>query len=385
MTHQGAVIVTGAAGFLGSAISVELASCRPVVGIDRRDPAEALRRAAPDVAWYNLDIADGDSLDRAFRDIRHKYRGIDFVLHFAAFYHFGSDWHPEYEHSNIRGTFNVLKSAIDTSVRRLVFASSIVAMDPGPHGESLTERIATTENSPYGRSKSLGEEMVHEAEDRLPNAVLRIGGVFSDWCELPPLYSLIKLWSGWPPLSRLIVGRGNTGFPYIHRHDLVRLVRACIDRHDALSDSETFLASQHGAVVHNQLFPIIHCFRMPKETRKPFHVPRGLVEPALRVKVAWGWVMRNMPCERPWMLNYADRPWVVDTSRARATLDWDCTPRLGVLERLPVILDRFHRDRRAWERRNRARNALKYCYLPDEFDAERRSTSRVQTDADVDW
>ena len=45
------------------------------------------------------------------------------------------------------------------------------------------------------------------AKDRLPATVLRIGGAFSDWCELPPLYSLIKGWWGTSPLRRILVGR----------------------------------------------------------------------------------------------------------------------------------------------------------------------------------
>ncbi len=357
MQCQAVVIVTGAAGFLGSAITVELARSRRVVAIDRREPSEALRSAAKDVAWHHLDIAEGDSLARAFRDTKQKYGRIDFVLHFAAFYHFGSDWHPEYERSNLKGTANVLKAAIDTGTERLIFASSMVAMSPGPPGELLTERTPTNEDTPYGRSKSLGEQMIRESAARLPSVVLRIGGVFSDCCELPPLYSLIRLWSGPPPLNRLIVGQGNTGFPYIHRHDLVRMVCACIDRHDCLGVREVFLASQHGTVLHNDLFPIVCAF-------SPLHIPPTLAGMALRLKVAWGFLTRNMPCERPWMLQYVDRPWVADTSRTRATLSWDCTPGLGILDRLPLILSRVHQDRRTWEKHNRARNALRYAYRP---------------------
>ena len=142
--------------------------------------------------------------------------------------------------------------------RRIVFASSIAAMEPAPTGAVLTEKTPTAGHIPYAKSKSAGEEMVRDASARLPGVVLRIGGAFSDWCELPPLASLIGLWAGRSPFGRLLVGQGTTGMPYIHRHNVVRIVRSCIEAHETLGSYEVFLASQQGTVTHKDLFAVIH-------------------------------------------------------------------------------------------------------------------------------
>ena len=83
------------------------------------------------------------------------------------------------------------------------------------------------------------------------------------------------------------------------------------------------------------------------------------------MKTALGRVTGEMPYERPWMLDYVDRPWVADTTFTRNRLDWDCSERLQIRERLPVLLSHFDNDRRVWERRNRERAMGRYSYAPD--------------------
>ena len=66
------------------------------------------------------------------------------------------------------------------------------------------------------------------------------------------------------------------------------------------------------------------------------------------------------------LLRYADRPWIADTTYTRNKLGWSCTEGMGVLDRLPIILDRFRQDRHAWEDRNRMRDHRRYAYYAPE-------------------
>ena len=116
----------------------------------------------------------------------------------------------------------------------------------------IVEAVTSADFIPYAKSNQIGEELVGEGADKLPAVLLGIGGAFSDWCELPPLYSLIRMWSGRGPLSQLVPGRGDSGIQYIHRADVVRIVRRCIERHGTLEPLEVFLASRQGAVSHRQ-------------------------------------------------------------------------------------------------------------------------------------
>jgi len=363
MQHH-TIIVTGAAGFLGSALTVDLSKDNSIIAIDRRKPADSLLDAAPQVEWHRLDISDKESLTDVFESTRRRYGRIDFVVHLAAFYHFDLDWHPEYERTNVGGTANVVQLAIESDGPRLIFASSMVAMCPSPPGTMLDERSPTADVIPYGTSKAMSEKTIAEASDRLPSIVLRIGGVFSDWCELPPLCSLIKLWGVRAPLSRIIVGRGESGMPYLHRVDWVRLVRSCIERHRSIKPHEVFLASQHGAVSHMELFLALRRMQGGR-VKRPFHVSPAVARIAVQIKTAFGRVTGKMPYERPWMLDYVDRPWVADTTGTRNRLGWDCSQGMQIRERLPVMQEHFKLNRPLWEQRNRMRAMGQYSYAPD--------------------
>jgi nucleoside-diphosphate-sugar epimerase len=364
-SHHQVVIITGAAGFLGSAITVDLAHHYQVVAIDRREPTEILAAVAPGVIWQQVDIADENALADAFKKARQLLGRIDFVVHLAAFYHFGLDWHPEYERTNLRGTANVLRSAMEAGVHRLIFASSIAAMRPPPLGKVLTERSPTIDCIPYGKSKSIGEDMVRHASNHLPSIILRMGGVFSDWCELPPLYSLIKLWAGKSPLSRIIVGQGHTGFPYIHRNDVIQLVRNCIERHEVIASYEVLFACDHGFVSHMDLFPIIHGVSTDRSEVSPIFISPTIAKFGLFLKLILGFVTQNLPYERPWMLQYIDHPWTVDTTYTQEKLGRSPTYGMGIRDRLPTIMKHFVQSRPVWEHRNKLRNKALYSYSED--------------------
>jgi nucleoside-diphosphate-sugar epimerase len=361
---QKVLLITGAAGFLGSAITAELSREHTVIAVDVREPSEALRRAAPGVTWERLDIADPESVTALFRGLHGTHRRLDFLIHFAAFYHFGSDWHPQYEQTNVRGTANLLRAAGEASTQRVIFASSVAAMEPPPPGRRLTESTPTNTFIPYARSKHLGEKMIAQGAEALPGIALRIAGAFSDWCELPPLYSLIKLWSGRGPLSRLVPGRGSSGFPYIHRSDVVRSVRRCIECHSALAPFEVLLASPSGAVSHSQVFSAVRSGAGSSPPPAPIFIPPGLARLGLSMRIALGRLIQKTSYEQPWMLDFVDRPWVADVSETQSRLAWSCTPGMGILDRLPQILERFRTDRRAFEFRNRCRNQGRYNYFP---------------------
>lgn len=364
MANAQVILVTGAAGFLGSAITVDLARDHRVAALDRREPSADLKKDTAGTVWHQADIADARAVSTAFAKTREMLGRVDLVLHFAAFYHFGADWRAEYERTNLHGTANVLHAAMEHGAKRLIFASSVAAMLPPPKGGTLSERTPTADYIPYAKSKSLGEQMIRAAADRMPAIVLRIAGAFSDWSELPPLTSLIGRWAGRGPARRLVPGRGATGMPYIHRSDVVGLVRTCIARHATLARDEVFLASPQGAVLHHQLFEAIRR-ACGEATSGQISVPPGIAKIGLRASRVLGALVGRMPYEQPWMLRFVDRAWIVDSTHTCGTLDWRCTEGMGILERIPVIVDNFRRNRRTWDVCNRMRTRRQYVYASD--------------------
>ena len=356
------VLITGASGFIGSAVCLDLSKDFTVIAIDRREPSEQLRRGAPQIVWHIIDIADNQAISEVFAQTGNDFGQIDFVIHLAAYYDFGTDWVPEYQRTNVDGTAKVIDASINGGVKRLIFASSIAAMEPPAIGSFLTEESPGSEFLPYARSKSLGERLLAEASSQVPCNILRIAGVFSDWCELPPLYGLIKLWTSAFPIGCIIPGRGESGIPYIHVSDLVRLVRKCILLNHELGPYNIFLASQHGAVTHRQLFPAIRSAAGYSGSLRPIHIPRKIAKFGAWFRYALGGISGNRPIEQPWMLEYVDKPWNTDTSKTRRILDWDCSPELGILRKIPEIQDNLKADPKGWKKRNISRNDRRFSY-----------------------
>jgi nucleoside-diphosphate-sugar epimerase len=356
------VLVTGAAGFIGSSLVVTLSEHFQVIGLDKRRPSSALINAAKKVKWIELNIGDASEVNSAFKQAISDYGKIDFVIHLAAYYHFGIDWQKEYELTNIKGTGNICDAAVKSGVQRIIFSSSIAASEPPEKGQYLNEESPTSDYIPYARSKSEGEKIIKSASSTIPATILRLGGVFSDWCELPPLYSLIRLWSSLKPISNMIPGKGESGIPYIHLNDVTQIFLKCIALHKNLSDCETFIASQDGAVTHRELFPVIKTAMNYRGSNNPLYISKSLAKIALSLESKIGFFTGKINFEQPWMLKYTDRPWIVNNYYTRKKLGWGTNPDLDILGRLPVIMKFYKEHKNQWVSRNKQRISGNYIY-----------------------
>lgn len=358
------ILITGASGYLGSALCAELSRDHHIIGLYRRFPSEKLQTVAPNVRWEKGDVVDEDCLDLIFKNGISRGQPIDYVIHFAAFTGFGEKWQDEYSDTNVIGTRNIIKSACAAGVKRILFAGSIAALEPLAQGEVLTEKSLVYGRMAYSKSKAMGEKLFAKNSYRVPAIVLRLGGVFSDWCELPPLFSVMNLWSK-PFVGKMVPGQGKSGFPYIHRRDVVKIVRRIVEKNDSLDRFEILFASQSGCTYQKDLFPIIRRECKKNFSDKPVNMPLFPLKIALHGKFIVNTLAGKKTYERAWMIDYVDRPLVVDTSYTRNKLNWKPSPGLHILERLPVLMYHFNHHHRKWYARNIKRNDQNYEYEPD--------------------
>ncbi len=147
-------LVTGATGFVGSAIIRELVrrghSVRALVrpgSAQRLDHSHAVEVATGDVT-------DSESLNTAMA-------GISGVFHIAAVY---SYWHRDPSETyqvNVDGTVNVLRVAQQNGVPRAVLTSTVATLKWPGHGQLADEdSVATLDELPghYKQSKLLAEQ-----------------------------------------------------------------------------------------------------------------------------------------------------------------------------------------------------------------------------------
>ena len=162
------VLVTGASGFVGSAIAAALRA--------RGDDVRVLvRRSSPRA---NLDSADtlceGDLRDRA--SLKAALKGVRFLFHAAADYRLWARDPEEIRRNNIEGTRLIMEEALGAGVERVVYTSSVATL-------KLADGAAATEDHPlsegeaigaYKQSKVAAERLVEAmiGRDRLPAVIV---------------------------------------------------------------------------------------------------------------------------------------------------------------------------------------------------------------------
>lgn len=226
MKSQPKVLVTGATGFIGRHLCVELLNGGYCVRAAYRGEIPPDRDSR--IEWSQIgEVGENTDWKAALDD-------IDYVVHLAGLAHrvgvsdeiLGAQFHEV----NALGTRRLAECvAKNTSVRRLLFVSSIAAL-PAPH-------LGRPENE-YGVSKRLAERYVEQL----------LSGPGSDWCILRPC---------------LVYGSGNPG----NMERLLRLINTGLPLpFGAIHNRRSFI------FVGNLTSGIRHCLSHPAARKRAFNI-----------------------------------------------------------------------------------------------------------------
>jgi len=227
------ILVTGATGFTGGALAVELRRRgRQVRALTRpTSDTERLRDAG-------VELVVGDLLSRD--DVIRAAEGVAAIYHIAAV--FRTAGHPEqyYHDVNVGGTENVLAAARHHGVGRTVHCSTI-----GVHGH--VSRVPGDETSPfnpgdvYQVTKLTAEEKARQAfADGLPGTIFRPGGIYG-----PGDRRFLKLFRTINERTFRMFGSGEVLYQMTYIDDLVAGIILCGEHPAAVGNTYILVGDEY--------------------------------------------------------------------------------------------------------------------------------------------
>jgi UDP-glucose 4-epimerase len=179
------ILITGAAGFLGSALANTLAGeGHTVRGVDN------LSTGTPDALVPEVHFTRGDVKDRP--KLWTLLQDVDCVYHLAArvFVPESMLYPGDYNDVNVGGTVTLMEAMRDVGVRRVVFISS-GAVYGNQHHQPVRESFTPDPRSPYAVSKLAAEYYVRTIGSQwgIETVCLRVFNAYGPGQQIPPVHA----------------------------------------------------------------------------------------------------------------------------------------------------------------------------------------------------
>ncbi|MDY6846666.1 MAG: SDR family oxidoreductase [Chloroflexota bacterium] len=208
-------LVTGGAGHLGNVLVRELLS----QGEDVRVlilPGEGTQS----LDGLDVGLIEGNILD--IECLKDAMKGVENVFHLAALVSITEDQNHLLQAVNVEGTRNVIESAKQMGVKKLVYTSSIHALERPPLGVRISEDCKFDANNPagsYDRTKAQASLLIKDAtEDGLDTRIICPTGVIGPYdFRRSEMGELILSWMT-KPLSFMVDG----AFDFVDVRDVAK-------------------------------------------------------------------------------------------------------------------------------------------------------------------
>ncbi|MGI8705535.1 MAG: NAD-dependent epimerase/dehydratase family protein [Sphingomicrobium sp.] len=344
------VLITGAAGNIGTSLAEVLTKDYRVVGLDRPG-TEA------DFPLIEADLADDESVDKGMREFRKRFGDrIASVVHLAAFFDFSGEDNPLYEQINVEGTKRLLRALQPLQVEQFLYSGTMLVHAPCDPGESMDEDQPIEPQWAYPKSKAEAEEVIRAEAGDIPYVLLHLAGLYDEKTAVPTLAHQIARIYERDFQSHFYSGSTRVGQSMVHRDDMLDAFKRAIDRRRDIPSGTVILIGEEDAPGYDALQDEIGYLIHGSEDWPTLRVPK----PAA---AAGAWLMEKTepivpdaldqgeePFVKPFMVRMADDHYELDISRARKLLGWE--PKHNIKDMLPKIVAALTNDPKGWYEKN---------------------------------
>src|SRR5690606_14436174 len=95
--------------------------------------------------------------------------------------------------------------------------------------------------------------VIREYAGNIPTAILRIAGIYTDYCDSIPLSNQIQRIRERQMTSRVYPGDVTHGQTFVHLEDVLRAIELCIERRDELPKETVLLIGEPETLSYDRL------------------------------------------------------------------------------------------------------------------------------------
>lgn len=321
MTNK--ILVAGASGHIGNNLVRTLAQNGEQVTAGVRRPESAGLFDNLGCETVNIDLLDKNSLIEALRGIDTLYQAG------TAFRYFTTDPEINIYRTSLQGCRNVIEAAAETGVRRVVYVSSLAALDRSTLPISENTWNPGTDNI-YIRSRAETEKLAWELADKLGLEMISAlpGATIGMNCfRMTLAMRLLKA-----VLEGTLAVDPGFYFNFIHVEDVVSGILAAADRGQP---GERYLLANEEAMSVREVVALAQEILPERNIRSPVSLPRSLLWVIVAAMEANGGLDGTEPELTASSLTEYTRREQCDISKARQKLDFrPASPRRAVLRTL---------------------------------------------------
>jgi len=343
MTAKPILIITGSSGLLGTEVQKLARDKYELVCLD------ILSSSAP------IDLGDCEAVENYWKDFpQEKASRVAGVLYFAAYYDFTN--HPNAKYERLQEGLKVFLQGFSVKCPKtasFVFASSMAALRPTEPGRKLTPQSPKAGFWQYPQSKIACEKILDGSLMSQPIVQLVTAGVYSDQCELVPLFNWIESARKNILERTFFPGNPHRGLTFIHLEEAAQAYLLAIEKIKQPGQRVRLLLGEEKPLTFFEIRGLVLKTCLGISRWPLIRLPKILVWMGAWVLSLTAKLQGKRRFVQPWMIPFAEEHFEFDLSETQQKLGWSPKRYLG--NELPKILQWAKSHEEEWLTINRKR------------------------------
>jgi nucleoside-diphosphate-sugar epimerase len=360
---KGKIIVTGALGFIGRHIIENCFKDYELLALDINEPQELYKNENSDIHFFKVDLGNPHSIQKFWKEIEHLYEDIEAIIHLAAYYDFSNRPHPNY--LKLQQGLQTLLNLMERDLSRncvFISSSSMASMKSTTPGVLITEESQRSLAWEYPKSKIFNEAIIDNFKTNKTRIHLILAAVYSDFCELVPLYQSIELLKRNSLKSFFFPGHFRRGLTYVHLSDVGEAFEKAlffsknIEPKDLSKEKDRrvyrFLIGEDRAFTYEDIHRKV-TLHFNKKVKFLFRVPKILAFIGYCLLWPFGLFKKGDNFIKLWMIPFSGEHFEFSLNLSEKELHW--SPKKLIHEEFPKILHNAKNNEKEWHRINKKR------------------------------